>query len=74
MGFFNVRAATYIKNEICHANQYVKKVSLAQIRNALVGQRVPPAAEFLWQSWLALQSEMEQLSCQAQNCKHTFRK
>ena len=36
--------------------------------------RVPPAEEFLWQSWLALQSEMEQLSCQAQGCKLTFKK
>ena len=72
-GFFTVHAAPYIKNEICHANKYIKKVSLEQIRNALVGMRVPPNEEFLWQSWLALQSEMEQLSCQTQGCKHTFK-
>ena len=46
-GFFTVHAAPYIKNEICHANKYIKKVSLEQIRNALVGMRVPPNEEFL---------------------------
>ena len=36
--------------------------------------RVPPNEEFLWQRWLALQTDMEQLSCQAKGCKLTFKK
>ena len=73
-GFFTVHAAPHIKNEICYANKYIKKVSLEQIRNALAGMRVPPNEEFLWQRWLARQVEMEELQCQARPCKHTFKR
>ena len=71
--FFTTYAAPSVKNKIHLANKYIKKIPLDQVRNALCCTRVPPNEELLWQSWLALQSEMEDLRCQATGCAHVIK-